>query len=384
MSKNRELDTLLHAWGLQSSFFSTRYCRTFRSFTEQVISREELESSLPLPEDSFWRASREEMERADELGVSCVNILDPEYPLRLKEIEDPPLVLFITGRNQWNENIFLDRLFFSIVGTRKMTPYGQSVTRKVARGLVEAGITVISGLAHGVDRTAHEHSLKADFSPSTIAVLGSGLLDIYPAINRPLAADILEGGGYLVSEYGLSAAPRAHHFPRRNRIVSGLSLGVLIVEAEEKSGSLITARLAMEQGREVFAVPGPIDAPSSQGCNRLLSEGASPMLSVSEFVDTLLEKYQRSGDLEIARKRREKKESKLVPEVIRINKVESDISLVPDSPSSLLISLLRDSPLCFDELLETGHFSDKELRALILELQMSDVIEEVSGIYRII
>jgi DNA processing protein len=400
MSKNMgnkaDLEVLFHALGLETGFSSTKYCRLFKKYTEQSISREELYASISLPKDEFWKQAESEIQHARDLGVSCISLLDENYPKLLYEIEDPPLILFISGEASWNDTMQNEHTFFAIVGSRKITPYGVSVTRTIARELSALGLTIVSGLAYGVDKCAHEGALEAVNERPTFAVLGSGLLEIYPAMHRRLAEEIVQKGGYIITEYGLNRAPRGYLFPRRNRIISGLCFGVLVVEAEEKSGSLITARLALEQGREVFAVPGPIDAPSSRGCNRILSEGASPVLSVSDLIDSLCEKIpglSRSGS------RGKKKDSggslvRLVPEVIHESTERSSSILTQKYVSSekkplsedeaLLVDTLKRGVGTFDELMDLGIFSDQKLRSLLLSLQMTDIIQEVAGIYVVI
>jgi DNA processing protein len=196
--------------------------------------------------------------------ISCK---DSCYPQQLKEIADAPLLLFVDGNPA-----SLQQPQLAIVGSRKATPAGLETSREFARVLTQQGLTISSGLALGIDGSAHLGALQA--SGQTIAILANGLDKIYPARHQTLANDILASGGALISEFPPGTPPLAKHFPRRNRIISGLSLGVLVVEAAIRSGSLITARLAGEQGREVFAMPGSIHNPLARGCHKLLREGA--------------------------------------------------------------------------------------------------------------
>lgn len=205
---------------------------------------------------------------------------DPGYPALLAEIADPPALLFVAGNPA-----LLERPQLAVVGSRRASQPGLDNARLFARSLAGAGFVVTSGLALGVDGAAHQGALEA--GGGTVAVLGTGLERLYPARHKRLAADIVEQGGALVSELPLDCAPHASNFPRRNRIISGLSLGVLVVEASPSSGSLITARLALEQGREVFAIPGPIHHPGARGCHELIRQGAALVESVHDILEGL-------------------------------------------------------------------------------------------------
>lgn len=201
------------------------------------------------------------------------------YPRLLSQIDDPPGVLFVRGAFEP-----CDALAVAIVGARHASTYGRRVAQQLAGGLARAGCTVVSGLARGIDEAAHRGALEA--GGRTIAVLGSGVLEIYPPEHGDLAVEIIRQGA-VVSEAPPLTAPRAGAFPSRNRIVSGLCLGTLVVEAADRSGALITARLAGEQGREVFAVPGPIDSRMSRGCHRLIRDGAKLVESVDDILEEL-------------------------------------------------------------------------------------------------
>jgi len=219
-----------------------------------------------------------EMEKLERHGVNVLICEDPNYPSRLKEIYDYPPVLYVRGSLPVEDEPCL-----AIVGTRRPTVYGRQVTEEIVADLARSSITIISGLARGIDSVAHRAALDA--GGKTVAVFGSGLDIVYPGENAKLAQAIIEHGA-LVSEYPLGAKPKAENFPLRNRIMSGLSLGVLVVEAGERSGALITAHQAVEQNREVFAIPGSILSPASQGTNRLIQEGAK---LVRNYVDVLQE-----------------------------------------------------------------------------------------------
>jgi DNA processing protein len=220
-----------------------------------------------------------EMEKIERQGVKVLTWDDPAYPPRLLNIYNPPPVLYVKG-----EILDEDQWAVAVVGTRGATVYGKEATQRIAGGLARNGLTIVSGLARGIDSEAHRAALEA--GGRTIAVLGSGVDVIYPAESRRLAKTVVERGA-LVSEYVMGTQPEAGNFPPRNRIISGLSLGVVIIEAGERSGALITADFALEQGREVFAVPGNIFRKKSMGANKLIQQGAKPVLSVEDILEEL-------------------------------------------------------------------------------------------------
>jgi len=205
--------------------------------------------------------------------------LDPTYPPQLKALPGAPAWLYVRG-----DPTVLSRPMLGIVGSRNATPQGRRDAQAFAQALSEAGLTVVSGLAEGIDTSAHEGGLAGN--GSGVAVVGTGLDRVYPAKNRELAHRLATGGA-LVSEFALGTPPKPGHFPRRNRLISGLALGVLVVEAAPQSGSLITARLAAEQGREVFAIPGSIHSPLSKGCHQLIKEGAKLVESAADILEEL-------------------------------------------------------------------------------------------------
>lgn len=220
------------------------------------------------------------LESIEKSGIKYLTVFDENYPRLLKEIYDPPTVLYYKG-----EILPEDERAVAVVGTRRVTGYGKLVTQRFACDLVSFGITVVSGLARGVDSEAHRAVIKS--GGRTIAVLGGGLQNIYPPENTYLAKQITEGFGAVVSEIPLDRPYSRGVFPARNRIVSGLSLGVLVTEAAERSGTLITVRTALEQGRDVFAVPGPITSEFSKGPAALIKEGAKLVTSAEEILEDL-------------------------------------------------------------------------------------------------
>jgi DNA processing protein len=221
----------------------------------------------------------EELGRIYASGYKAVSWDSDDYPIRLKEIDSPPPVLFVWGDLDPN-----DRWAVAIVGTRRMSAYGESVTQELSSALAMNGITIISGMARGVDGVAHQTALNS--GGRTIAVLGSGFDHLYPPEHRRLAKEISENGA-VITDYPLGTRPEARNFPPRNRIISGLALVVVIVEAGEGSGALITANFAADQGREVFAVPGKIHSKTSIGTNKLIKDGATPLLAVEDVLEAL-------------------------------------------------------------------------------------------------
>ncbi len=227
------------------------------------------------PDDISRRIRRE----AEKEGVRIIARSDPGFPAPLKDIYAPPGAMFVKG-DIWEK----DALGVAVVGMRSPSAYGRRAARNLAGALAERGITIVSGLAKGIDAEAHRAALEA--GGRTIAVLGCGFRVDYPAGHADLRREIAESGAIL-TELGWDAPPRAENFPRRNRLISGLSMATVVVEAAQRSGALITARLALEQGREVMAVPGPIDSTRSGGCHRLIKEGAHLVESVEDILDAL-------------------------------------------------------------------------------------------------
>jgi DNA processing protein len=231
------------------------------------------------------RDAERESKKATELGVQIFCFNEDRYPALLKTIPDPPVVLYVRG------SLLLEEAAVALVGSRKASPYGLNATQFLAHDLGKAGITVVSGLARGVDARAHHAALQS--GARTIAVLGSGVDVIYPSEHKLLAEKISKQGAIL-SEFPLGTPPNRENFPIRNRIISGLSHAVVVVEASRKSGSLITARMAAEQGREVLAVPGNIFNESSQGCNMLIKDGAALVQNWGDIVENLPDEISRN------------------------------------------------------------------------------------------
>src|SRR3954462_2122970 len=221
-----------------------------------------------------------ELSRVGEFGATVITQESPSYPNSLRQIHSPPIVLYV-----WGEIQPRDHHAIAVIGARRTTHYGMESAKKLSYQIAYAGLTVISGLARGIDTSAHHGAIAA--KGRTIAVIGSGLTEIYPPENRALAEKIRNGNGAIVSEFSMQVQPDRQTFPMRNRIISGWSHGILVVEAGLNSGALITATQAIDQGRSVYAVPGHINAPSAMGSNRLIQQGAKLVMSASDILDDL-------------------------------------------------------------------------------------------------
>jgi DNA processing protein len=288
----------------------------------------------------------EEMDSLKKYKVRVLTCDSPAYPQRLKEIYDYPPVLYIRG-----DLLTEDECCLAVVGTRRATVYGRQVTEEIVTDLARNGITIVSGLARGIDSVAHRAALEA--GARTLAVFACGLDIVYPAENAKLARDIMEHGA-LISEYPLGTKPKADNFPRRNRIMSGLSLGVLVIEAGESSGALITANQALEQNREVFAIPGSILSPASRGTNHLIQEGAK---LVRNYVDILEEL-----NLTIMAQQLEMKE------------------LLPvDETESLLLKQLSREPTHIDDICRHSGLAAASVGSVLTMMELKGMVKQVGG-----
>lgn len=236
------------------------------------------DTAAHLLRDAFAVNPQEEWDKTAALGGHIYVPEDEEYPQSLRNIKEAPIALYVLGKLPAAEQACV-----AMVGTRKITPYGRRVARKLAGDLTACGVTVVSGLARGIDSECHAAAVR--LKKPTVAVIGTGVGRCYPPENRALARAILEYGGAIVSELPFNKPPNAFHFPRRNRIIAGLSQPVVVAEGEIKSGALITAKLALEMGKDVLAVPGPIDSPQSAGPNSLIKDGAGVVTSVADILD---------------------------------------------------------------------------------------------------
>lgn len=328
----------------------------FHSSPEEISQRSGLSRSLAYEIAHFkrWKEVDQELQAAESLGVQLLSLCDDRYPPLLKAIPDPPWVLYLKG-----ELSLLESPLIGIVGSRVASRYGVEMAREIALGLSQRGIGVVSGLALGIDAEAHRGALIG--GKGTVGVLGCGIDIVYPASNRELYREMLEGDrGLLVSEFSIGTPPIAGQFPRRNRLISGLSRGVVVVEAALKSGSLITARLAAEQGREVFAVPGSVRSARSAGTHRLIQQGAKLVASVED----ILEEF---------------------PDILTNPSFSTTFPPLPSVVGPLppggegVIELLKAGPLSMDELIAKVKVAEGELYPLLLELELSGWVEQLPG-----
>lgn len=289
-----------------------------------------------------------EFAEADRLGARILTLHDPEYPALLKEIHDPPTVLYVLGSFSSR-----DKTTIGVVGTRKPSVYGAACTKKLSYQLAYAGLTIASGLARGVDTAAHQAALAA--KGRTIAVIGSGLSKIYPPENQPLAETIAESGA-VISEFPMRTGADRQTFPMRNRIVSGLSFGLLVVEAAGRSGALITANQAGEQGRSIYAVPGRIDSAQSQGTNRLIQQGAKLVTGAQDILDDLGLLFSNEPDLE---------------------KPKAPLSL--GESERRIFEALGDEESSVDEIIARSGLPTHEVSSTLLSLEIRKLVKPLPG-----
>jgi DNA processing protein len=326
--------------------------RVFEQPTKLSVSDSLLQQLL----NPDWDFVEAELEWAKDKERHIVTLGHAQYPELLKQCDDAPVLLYVQGDvntlSQWQ---------VAVVGSRNPSDSGKQSAFEFSRYLAERGIVITSGLATGVDAAAHKGALAA--GGKTIAVVGTGLDRVYPAKHRELAHDIAANGA-IVSEFMLGTSPKAENFPRRNRIISGLSLGTLVVEAALQSGSLITARLAMEQAREVFAIPGSIHNPMVKGCHKLIREGAK----LVETADDILEEL---GPLALAQTEFAGAENKLSQQDANIEK--------HDEEYQLLLDKLGYDPISIDVLVERSGLTAEAVSSMLLLLELEDQVESFSG-----
>lgn len=290
-----------------------------------------------------------EMEKLQKENVNVVTLDDARYPKLLKEIHLPPFILYYKGNLD-----YLHEQALAVVGTRKVSSYGKIITEQIVGELTRQDLIIVSGLAEGVDSIAHETAVENN--KTTIAVLGSGLAreNIYPSFNRQLADQIVDNNGLIISEFPLSMLPLRHNFPIRNRIISGLSLGTLVVEAGESSGALITAAFALEQNREVFAIPGSINSPMSIGTNNLIKRGAKLVQSAEDIFEELNLK--------------------------ELKQFKNAESAIPDSPEEATITKhLENEPLHINEIMKRTDLTMREVNATLTLLELKGRIRNLGN-----
>lgn len=305
-----------------------------------------------------WDEVEKTIVAAKEHGIRIIKYTDSEYPENLRQIEDSPVLLYCKGRIEKE-----DRYAIAMVGSRNMTPYGQKIAESIASGLASYGFTIVSGMARGIDTCSHRGALNA--KGRSIAVLGNGLDNPYPAENAALF-DELSNNGCVISEFPPGTPPNRENFPRRNRLISGLSLGVLVVEATVKSGSLITAGYALEQGKEVFAVPGSITSGNSEGTNALIKKGAKLVQKADDILEELAPQIK--GLL--------KGPHKEIPErnfAVNISGLEIT------GEEKAICNILGSEPKHVDEIARETRIPSAKLLGLLLGLEIKGIIKQTEG-----
>ena len=298
-------------------------------------------------------AAEQQLALCRQFGVRIITQSHPWYPNELHEIPDPPGILFVRG-----ELLPHDNLAIAIVGTRHATAYGKDQAERLAAGLSRAGLTIVSGLARGIDAVAHDAALKA--GGRTIGILGSGVMNIYPPEHEALSERVMASGA-IVSEYPPQSPPIAHAFPQRNRIITGMSLGVIVVEASDRSGALISARHALEQGREVYAVPGRVDSRMSKGCHRLIRDGAKLVESVDDVLEEL-------GPLPTAVPRADGQGEIHHPAELQLNEQETQV-----------LQAIGNEPTSIDTVVAASGLPTHRVLSTISVLEMRKLVRRISG-----
>jgi DNA processing protein len=353
----RAATKLLERFGSADAVFHAR-----RTELESLRLRPETIESIIKRE--FENKAVEELERVKQLGGDVLILDDGSFPNLLREIADPPITLYVRG--DWQA--CFDQPGVGVIGSRMCSTYGENASEMIARDLASRGVCIISGLARGIDTAAHRGAIRG--GGRTIAVLGTGIDGFYPKENTRLVGEILEAGGAIVSQFPLGTPPLKDNFPYRNRIISGLSLGVVLVEATEKSGSLITARLAMEQNREVMAVPGNITSRNSVGTNYLIKSGAKLVQQWQDVVAELPSEIAAEilpPKIEKANGSRESDRQELAPADLSENERKIWTLLSPDEPAHI------------DGLLEQSGLSFGDLNSALVGLDIRDLIRVLPG-----
>ena len=290
----------------------------------------------------------DELVKVKRAGIELLTWESPGYPRYLREIPNAPPLLYMMG-----DLIRADQWALAVVGTRRLTAYGRQITRELVSGLVRHQVTIVSGLAKGIDAEAHKIALES--GGRTIAVLGSGLDRIYPSVNRNIAGQIIKDRGAILTDYSLGTAPEGKNFPPRNRIISGLAMGVLVIEAGERSGALITAEFGLEQDREIFAVPGNINSLASRGTNRLIQQGAKLVQSVEDILE----------ELNLA----------MIPERLKAEKI------LPETPEeALILDHLSRQPQHIDELTNRVELPAALVSSTLTMMELKGMVQQVGAL----
>ncbi|MBI4632689.1 MAG: DNA-protecting protein DprA [Deltaproteobacteria bacterium] len=313
-----------------------------------------------------WREMEKEIERAGRLNVSIITCRDPLYPQDLLNIYDFPPFLYVRGQLDGND------INIAVVGSRMASTYGTFSTERLCRELALKGITTVSGLARGIDAAAHRGALAG--KGRTIAVLGCGADIVYPPENEKLFEEIAAHGA-IITEFPFGTPPNGPNFPARNRIISGISLGVVVVEAGYKSGSLITARIALEQGREVFAVPGSIDAAGSKGTNKLLKEGAKLVENTDDILEEVIPRIKSRLRMKAASAetmhQQKGAETKIPPSVPG--------TVINGNEENTLLQLISAKPVSVDGLIAATGFKAGEIQGFLLNMELRGLIRQLPG-----
>ena len=326
----------------------------FSSSTDGLFSVEGVTPDIVREIKSFTHARediKDEVRKIEENGVKLIPLNHPEYPDKLKNIDDPPLCLYVKGCINPQ-----DSRAIAIVGTRRPTPYGRKVAEMLSAELSSAGFTIVSGMARGIDSVVHSAALST--GGRSAGVLGCGIDVVYPGENSQLFSDVA-GSGFIISEFPMETGPDKKNFPRRNRIISGLSLGTVVVEAAEKSGSLITVRFALEQGREVFAVPGNINSPVSTGTNNLIKQGAKLVANTNDILEEfeqLLTQELKSG-------------------IKDSFKDESPIS----GEEGSVYNMLTLQPKHINQIITESGIEPQKVMQILLDLEIKGLAEQMAG-----
>jgi len=330
------------------------------STAAQLNLKRQTSDSLKFPD---WRAIETDIEWAQQPGCYIIPVVSSWYPKLLREIADPPILLYVQGDPE-----LLKYPQIAMVGSRNPSHYGQEAAYEFARHLSNAGLIITSGMASGIDSYSHRGALAA--TGLTIAVSGTGLDTVYPALNKSLAEEILKQGA-IVSEYPIGTRPVAHNFPRRNRIISGLSLGTLVVEAAVQSGSLITARLATEQGREVLAIPGSIHSPMARGCHRLIRQGAKLVETGDDILQELAPMISTASF--------NLKHSEKIHGENKKEKSTTNNALTPEQQQ--LLGCIEFEPVSIDTLVERSRLTPESISSMLVELELSGAVTSAGGLY---
>jgi len=313
-----------------------------RAGLEENIANELLAQKITINPEAEWEKLKKE-------NINVLTIADNNYPKLLKEIWNPPAIIYYRG-NLPKEDAFA----LGVVGTRKISSYGKQITPTLVRDLVKNGFVIVSGLALGIDSLAHQTTIES--GGKTIAVLGSGIDNesIYPAQNRYLATQVIESGGAIISEYPPGTLALPTNFPHRNRIISGLSIGILVIEAAEESGALITARYALDQNREIFAVPGSIFNPTSVGPNNLIKMGAKAVTSINDILETL--------------------------NLAQAANFDQNKKIIPSSPEEeKILNHLSLEPIHIDKLIATCGLDAAKVGAILTLMEMKGMVKNLGG-----